>query len=182
MKALRHTYNRHQDPKALPRYNANTLRQTCRYNTSLRISGKAGQRFAKELAKNPDEAAAYKALAGRDAKRAFRIKWAAAKRAAAEEALTLHKTQSTTVSDELHGQYLPFKRIWEMEGNDQAGYQARNSQQLINHTFAKQCGKKHRQTGTHTDTLADRQTQLTQAHLSQAPTQQSFGPGFACRS
>jgi hypothetical protein len=39
----------------------------------------------------------------------------------------MHKSQTSTVEDTLQGVYLPFKRIWEMEGSDRAGYTALSS-------------------------------------------------------
>ena len=34
------------------------------------------------------------------------------------------KEKSLTTSDEVHGQYRSFKRIWDEEGTDMQGYQA----------------------------------------------------------
>ena len=84
--------------------------------------GAVGQCFARDLKKDKELCHDYKGLVGRAAKAAFRQRWAQSRMEAASRACT--KEEKHTFAEEAAGQYLPFKRIWELEGADKAGFQA----------------------------------------------------------
>jgi hypothetical protein len=89
--------------------------------------GAAGVAFKRDLAKDPDQNAEYRGLSGHAEKAEFRAKWAKVKLEEAE--LQLQKLQTTKCESHTQetvavGTYLPFKKIWDMEGSDQEGYAA----------------------------------------------------------
>jgi hypothetical protein len=69
-------------------------------------------------------ASEYKGLVGRAAKEAFRAKWSETKVENAEVKLATLKAECHQLEDSTTGTYLPFKRLWESEGSDDAGFQA----------------------------------------------------------
>jgi hypothetical protein len=66
----------------------------------------------------------YKGLIGNAAKEAFRSRWAAAKLKEAESKLQMLKSECHQQEHSTTGTYLPFKRVWDMEGSDKDGYLA----------------------------------------------------------
>lgn len=86
--------------------------------------GAMAARLRRELIKDKDKALEFKGLVGNQAKAQFRKNWATEKLKAARRKLELLKEQSLTASEEVHGTYLPFRRIWDQEGADMEGYMA----------------------------------------------------------
>ena len=74
------------------------------------------------MAKDSDKAKEYRGLVGRQAKAQFRAKWVAQKLEAAER--KMNKVQKHVITDQTDGTYLPFKKLWEAEGSDNAGFKA----------------------------------------------------------
>ena len=72
-----------------------------------------GGRLRRELSKDKAKLEEFKGLVGHEAKAQFRMDWASEKLKGAQKKLGLLKQQSLTTSDEVHGTYLPFRRIWD---------------------------------------------------------------------
>ena len=81
-----------------------------------------GQVFTRELKKSPEDMEAYKELVGNSAKKAWRDKWLASKLENAKKMQM--QTTKQTVAQHLTGHYKSFRKIWEEEGLDEAGYKA----------------------------------------------------------
>jgi len=90
--------------------------------------GAMAARLRRELIKDQDKALEFKGLVGNEAKAQFRQNWANEKLKAARRKLDLLKEQSLQQSEEVHGTYLPFRRIWDQEGADMEGYMALRGQ------------------------------------------------------
>ena len=84
--------------------------------------GKVGQTWARDIKSNKQLQDDYKHLLGRDAKKAFRMKWRQLKLEAAEKRAI--KETKELHEDRTVGTYLPFKKVWDAEGSDDAGFQA----------------------------------------------------------
>jgi hypothetical protein len=88
--------------------------------------GAVGQSFLRSLKKDPVLAGEYKTLVGRQAKDKFRLEWVALKVEAAKKERVKEKKHAKTQA--CKGTYLPFRRVWDKEGQDLAGYQAPTAQ------------------------------------------------------
>jgi hypothetical protein len=76
------------------------------------------------LAKNLEDSEAYKGLATRDQKAAFRVEWATKQAEATEKKIEqLVKKETVQEESRVAGKYMPFKKIWEAEGADRSGYE-----------------------------------------------------------
>ena len=92
--------------------------------------GPIGQAFRRDLEKDQELKDKYQGLVGHQEKAAFRKKWASMK------IEKLEKMQLQTES-EIHsretatlGTYLPFKKIWDQEGQDEEGFVAFRGTQM----------------------------------------------------
>ena len=74
------------------------------------------------MKKDTKEALEYRNLVGRKAKAEFRAKWAELKLEAAQKKAV--KEQRHEMSEYAHAQHTPFKKLWDAEGSDQAGFRA----------------------------------------------------------
>lgn len=85
---------------------------------SFEARSAVGQAFSRAAGKDP----AYKELKGWQAKRDFRMKWAQAR----FESMMQSKMRQTVVRDKhiKKGEYIPFRKVWEKEGLDEAGFEA----------------------------------------------------------
>ena len=83
--------------------------------------GAAGQVFQREMKKNTPQAAEYKQLKTRQAKADFRKQWAQMKLEAAKKSAV--KQQKHIITEGIEGQYMSFKRVWDMEGSDKCGFE-----------------------------------------------------------
>ena len=88
------------------------------------IKGAMGAKFRRELSKDQQMLEEFKGLCGHEAKAKFRQDWASEKLKRAQKKLEVMKEQSLASTEEVHGIYLPFKKIWEQEGSDMEGYGA----------------------------------------------------------
>ena len=74
------------------------------------------------MGKDTSDAEEYRSLTTRPAKLEFRQRWVAQKLAEAERRQIKKTVQME--SSETIGTYMSFRRIWDAEGSDRAGYQA----------------------------------------------------------
>ena len=78
------------------------------------------------MKKDPQMAEEYKKLPGLAKKEEFRLQWATMKVKEAEKKAIKEKKSSK--EETTTGTYVPFKRLWDREGDDLAGYRAPSSQ------------------------------------------------------
>ena len=83
--------------------------------------GAVGKQFRRALANDKDMNSAYKLLVGHEAKAKFRSDWAQVRLDAERKAM---KVQEQSKEESLDGRYVPFKVLWDSEGNDLSGYKA----------------------------------------------------------
>ena len=88
----------------------------------VQYPGTCGKIFNRELKNDPSMQNAYSQLVGQQKKQEFRAQWAQQKLEEAQR--TCEKIQSHIQEESVVGTYLPFRRIWDMEGGDQAGLEA----------------------------------------------------------
>ena len=86
------------------------------------FAGQVGQEFKRHLGADPLAKGEYDKLVGHKSKQAFRNKWAESRLEEAKREAT--KTESHSLEESVQGVYLPFRRLWDMEGADMAGFQA----------------------------------------------------------
>lgn len=87
--------------------------------------GTVGTTFQRDLGKDKELSAKYRGLQGHAQKAEFRLKWAKNKLVEAEMKLEeMTKTETHSHQEVTTGTYLPFRRVWEMEGQDNEGYLA----------------------------------------------------------
>lgn len=86
------------------------------------VPGAACARFKRVLKKDSEMADMYKQCKGNDAKAKFRLDWATSCLAAGSKSAV--KTSSHVQVESLEGKYLPFKKLWEAEGDDMQGWTA----------------------------------------------------------
>jgi hypothetical protein len=84
------------------------------------LIGTVGYKFTRALKRDPELEASYKEAKGIAAKAAFRTKWASLQLAAAEK--VAKKRQTHALQERLEGRYIPFKKLWEAEGEDASGF------------------------------------------------------------
>ena len=84
--------------------------------------GSLGQQFTRELKKSQEDLEEYKSLVGQEAKKRFRARWLDKKLGEAKSRAVKAVKQSQ--SEEKVGNYVSFKRVWDLEGSDIAGYKA----------------------------------------------------------
>ena len=86
------------------------------------VPGAAYARFKRALKKDEDMADLYKKCINNSAKAKFRLDWATSVLDAGT--LSAVKTKSHIQEESLEGKYLPFKKLWEAEGDDMQGWTA----------------------------------------------------------
>jgi hypothetical protein len=86
------------------------------------FAGAVGQSFTRALAKDSELKEAYSILVGHEAKQNFRLNWAKLELREAEKKAI--KTKSHTKEQKVVGTYMPFRRLWDHEGQDRAGFKA----------------------------------------------------------
>ena len=84
--------------------------------------GPLGQSWARELKGDKNLQKEYSGLPGRDAKKAFRMKWAGEKLEVAKKRCV--KETKEAHEQETLGVYLPFKVVVDREGGDDAAFEA----------------------------------------------------------
>jgi hypothetical protein len=92
------------------------------------LTGAVGCKFARALKRDTELQESYKEASGREAKASFRTKWATQQLAAAERHAV--KRQQHSTQEKLQGTYVPFKKLWEHEGDDASGYAAAHIQSI----------------------------------------------------
>ena len=92
--------------------------------------GPIGKAFRRDLEKDQELKDKYQGLVGHQEKATFRKKWASMKIEQLE--LQQLQTKSETHSRETAtlGTYLPFKKIWDQEGQDEEGFVAFRGTQM----------------------------------------------------
>ena len=88
-----------------------------------------GQSFQREMAKSTEEAQEYRGLLTHEAKKEWRQKWLKRKFDGAMK--KYQKKTKMTILEQTEGVYLPFRRVWEMEGLDQDGLKALGNESKI---------------------------------------------------
>ena len=86
------------------------------------VPGAACARFKRALKKDEDIADLYKKCINNSAKAKFRLDWATSVLDAGTKSAV--KTKSHIQEESLEGKYLPFKKLWEAEGDDMQGWTA----------------------------------------------------------
>ena len=94
--------------------------------------GPGAQAFRRELENDQELRDEYQGLRGHQSKASFRSKWARAKLEQAELELKQLQTKSESHSHETatQGTFLPFKKIWDQEGQDEEGFVAFRGTQM----------------------------------------------------
>ena len=85
-------------------------------------SGKLGAKFKRDMKQNSSEQKTYSELVGHKAKAKFRIAWAAMRMESITR--TTRKEEEHKRVELLQGEYVPFKVLWDRQGNDLSGYRA----------------------------------------------------------
>lgn len=100
----------------------NLISPTNGYEHVCGVPGAAAGRFKRAMKKDEDLAELYKKCSNNSAKAKFRLDWATSALAAGTKSAV--KTQSHIQEESLEGKYLPFKKLWEAEGDDMQGWTA----------------------------------------------------------